>query len=146
MMPQTNPTIMAWGITFESLGLLLNLGMVVSGIGLLMSRGWGRKLALWVAGLKIGRLVLGQGIYMIVCIPIYSRQMAAMMEQMSQMGPAGQGPPPGAFASFGPMMGIIMAVQCVAMIVLGSIYPAIVLWLLNTSAVKAWFRLQEAPR
>src|SRR5262249_47445633 len=39
-------------------GPVLNLLLLVSGVGLILLKGWGRTLALWTAGLKILRLLL----------------------------------------------------------------------------------------
>jgi hypothetical protein len=117
---------------------VLDLAMIISGIGLVSLREWGRRAALWVAGLKVLRLVSLYSFYIVVIIPVMSKRMEQFFDEMAKAGQQGGAPPgaPGgaAFASF---MGGMMTVFAVAMIVLGSIYPVIVLLVLSRPAVKA---------
>ena len=73
--------------------LVLNSLMIVAGVGLIRFREWGRRLALWVAGLKIARLVIVNGVYVLVAVPIFSKGIADMMadamaQQQAMMGAA----------------------------------------------------------
>ena len=42
----------------------------------------GRSLAIWVAGLKIVRLLIGHAYYGFVCVPIIAKSMMTMMDQV----------------------------------------------------------------
>jgi len=50
--------------------LILNLLMIVAGIGLIRLARWGRRLALWVAAIKLARLVLVGGSLILVVQPV----------------------------------------------------------------------------
>jgi hypothetical protein len=129
----SHPWLIAHGIVDAATGLVLNIVMIVAGIGLLRLRRWGRKLALWTAALKIGRLVVVQGVALFVTVPIIAESMGNAVEGMIPQG-SGPGPPPGTFHT---VYGVMFSVQSLAFVLFGSIYPAICLWLLRKPAVKA---------
>lgn len=132
MMPGSTPGMMAYQATDAISGMVLNILMVVSGIGLLRIRSWGRSLALWVAGLKITRLLALLVVNIILVVPVQVQQMQEMFKQV----PGGGGAPP---AEFLPWMGVYMLAAAVVTAIVGAIYPVIVLWLLNTKRVRATF-------
>ena len=138
MLPTTNPRVFRWTIANTATGLLLNLLLVIAGIGLLMRRSWGRTLTLWLAGLKIIRLLIGQTYWAIVCVPIIAKQMSVVIESMT-VGVQGAGATPVPTPQFGIMYTVMYTAQAVFMVVLGSIYPVICLWLLNKRSAKAVF-------
>jgi hypothetical protein len=123
-------------------GLILNIAMIISGIGLLALKEWGRVTALWVAGLKIVRLVALYSIFAVVVVPVLVRSMTSMFEEMfdelAKAGPPGaRGPGPAELSQMAMGMGTMMTAFAIGMIVLGVIYPAIVLIVLTRPSVKA---------
>lgn len=60
-------------------GPVLNLLMLASGMGLIQMKEWARKMALWIAGVKLARLVLLSGVLMAVVIP----RTEAVMERVA---------------------------------------------------------------
>ncbi len=124
-------------------GAGLNLLLLASGIGLVMRKLWGLRLALWVSGAKIARLVLCYGYAVLEIVPTMAVNMAKMamqaIQQQQQMQP-GAAPVPNQ-ANVYEMLVRLYTISgtggSVAMIVLGIIYPAIVLWLLTRPGAKA---------
>lgn len=130
-------------------GPMLNLLMLASGIGLIQLRGWARKLALWVAGLKIVRLVALAGMLMIVVIPHLSDAFAILMntevgdeilrtieEKQGQPGmPVGA--PPIDLRNLGPALRGGGSVVTVFTLGLALIYPILTLVVLTRPAVRA---------
>ena len=77
-----DPKLIGYLVADSITGLVLNALLLASGIGLLAARAWARKLAIWVAGLKIARLVLVYGFAIAFVIPTFSKQMGEVAEQM----------------------------------------------------------------
>ena len=130
--------------------LLLNILLLIAGIGLLGYRDWARKLSLLLAGVKILRLLVLYGYFVAVVVPLITKQMELMMEQQfrqmeqmqKQMNPPGGGgrPVPAMPAGMGKQMaigyGVFFSCLAIAMMILGSIYPGVSLWLLSRPAVR----------
>lgn len=125
-----DPKMIAYSITDGSTGLLLNALLLCSGIGLLSQKEWARKLALWVAGLKIIRQIILQTVNIIVIVPI---QVEMAKQMFDQMQPNGAGAPPFNMASF---QGVMYASMAVLTLVVSCIYPALTLWFLSRPGVK----------
>jgi hypothetical protein len=135
-----NPLVIGYSIADGVSGLLLNGMLIASGIGLLNLRSWSRTLALWTLGLKIARLVLVYGFMAIVVGPYMAEAQGKAFDQMLSSMPAGGGggpPPQGIGDAMTIGYGIMYTGLAIAMIVFGSIYPAIALWLLSRPGVKA---------
>jgi hypothetical protein len=117
-------------------GLIVNGLMFATGIGLLNLRRWGARWWTALAWVKIGRLFLLWGFYILAVAPYLSENMArnalGMIEQ--QTGARGRLPSVGELTRVYSIMNLIVAVS---MIILGSIYPAISLWVLGRPGVKA---------
>jgi hypothetical protein len=131
-----DPLVQGYYLTDVATGFALNVALLVSGIGLINLKEWGRRLALWVAGLKIARLVALYGFYLVVIVPIILQRMTTGFQELgraAQQGAGGAGPP----ATFGATFGTVMAAAAAMMVVLGVIYPIIVLILLSRRGVKA---------
>lgn len=126
--------IIAYGIADGSTGLVLNLMMFASGVGLLMQREWARKLAVWTAGLKILRLCILQTVNLAVIVPIQIKQAQAMFDQMTA---GGGGAPPIDIAA---MQGVMISAGAIITLLVGCIYPALCLWFLTRPRVKVVFR------
>jgi hypothetical protein len=134
----SDPRMKWYGFIDGATGVLLNVMLVVSGIGLLRFWPSGRALAVWTLALKLVRLVLVYGYAGIVIAPLMGEAQGKAVEQMmSAQGTAGPGgPPPGMFAM---IYGVMYTVMAIAMVLFGSIYPAIALWILSRQPVKAAF-------
>ncbi|MBL9121991.1 MAG: hypothetical protein JNG90_00030, partial [Planctomycetaceae bacterium] len=93
-----------------------------------------------VAGLKIARLVLVYGFAIAVVVPLFAAMMGEMMEKtMSSMPQRAGGPPPAAQFGQGIAMfyGFALSAGAVLMVLVGMIYPLIMLWVLTRPKVKA---------
>ena len=121
-------------------GLGLNIVMLVSGIGLLKYRGWARNLAIWSALLKIARLFLVYGFFILAVVPPMSQAIGEMVGQMMVAQQANQvkvtGPMPDAVL-LTKVYTIMYSVIGAGMIMVGSIYPGVMLWFLTRPRVKA---------
>jgi len=137
-----DPRIFGYYAGDVATGMVLNVLLLVSGIGLLSYRQWARKLAIWVAGLKILRLGVLCVVGVVVVAPAMAKNFTAFMEemekQMEQAPP--QAPPPGPpqqdMEQVGEAMGTFFAGWSLGMLVLGSIYPVIVLVVLQRDDVR----------
>lgn len=127
--------------------LVLNVLMIASGIGLVRYRSWGRSLGVWVAGLKIVRLCILQIVWIAVVVPVLAHGMGtAIGEMMAQQQAAmGAKAPVPAAQQMTKAYGVMYTIMGVATILLGSIYPAICLWLLNKRGVKAACPASKRP-
>jgi hypothetical protein len=135
-------SLQVYGIADVATGLILNILMVVSGIGLVSFKEWGRRLGLWVAIVKIIRLVALNVFFIVVVVPNMTRAFVSMFqemfEEMAKAAPPGQRVPGAAeMGQMGTGMGIMYTAFAVGMIILGVIYPVIVLILLSRPHVKA---------
>lgn len=121
-----------------STGLVLNGMLLASGIGLLAAKRWGRRLGLWVASLKIARLVALYGFAIAVVIPGIAKAMGEMVEAMMKQTPRppGQPPLPPMGQTFAMVYGVGLSAGAILMILCGAIYPAVMLWVLTRPGVK----------
>ncbi|MBX6315424.1 MAG: hypothetical protein IRY99_21310 [Isosphaeraceae bacterium] len=120
-------------------GLLLNVPLLISGIALLGLREWGRKLALWIAGLKLVRLVILLVLAVTMIAPGMARRMdrefAKLGAQIQQTRPGGPPIQP-KMKTMSAITGAAMTAQYVFMYGLGMVYPVIVLWVLTRPRAK----------
>jgi len=116
-------------------GLVLNVAMLISGIGLLQLKEPGRKLALWTFGLKIVRLCVLALLMIIIVIPITSRVTSEMLAGMAKSG-AGA-PPTAVFGDMAKFQAAIGSVQAVLGAAFGSIWPIIGMVLLTRRGTRA---------
>ena len=131
-------------------GPILNLLMVVAGIGLILLQGWARVLGLWVAVLKIVRLVALCVFATVFVLPNLTRVAddvlrtkvgraafaKSMEEQQAQQGNAGAGP------QYTPedVVQILKAFGLVSIVMftcVGVIYPAIALVVLTRPGARS---------
>lgn len=123
-------------------GFLLNILMVVAGIALVCLKEWGRVTAIWVAALKIVRLIALYGFFVVVVVPIITEQFTSMFrdmfDDMARAAPQGQKVPgPAELGQMGTVMGVMMTASAIGMIIFGVIYPIVVLIVLTRPRVKA---------
>ncbi|MBX6315423.1 MAG: hypothetical protein IRY99_21305, partial [Isosphaeraceae bacterium] len=86
-----DPRVYAYSLTDVITGLLLNALMFTAGLGLLRLREWGRRLGIWIAGLKIARLLALALVGVLVISPIKVRQQQAMWARIEASQPQGAG-------------------------------------------------------
>ncbi|RUL86835.1 hypothetical protein [Tautonia sociabilis] len=127
-------SMVAWTLVDAASGLVLNLLMVGAGVLLVQRVEWGRRLSVWVAGLKLVRLVVSQGIWLAVVVPALSRVIGQSVGDM--MASQGGGPPPG-MGNMTQLYAIIYSAWGVFMLVVGSIYPIVSLVVLSRPGVRA---------
>lgn len=121
-------------------GLTLNLLLLASGIGLVQMRRWGLVLGLWVAALKLLRLVLLYGYLATVLAPHFSQTLAKAQMQLIVQQQVAMGkplPPNLSVHELGRVYVMVFTSLAVAIIAIGSIYPIISLWLLSRPAARA---------
>jgi hypothetical protein len=148
MYGMNDPRVIVYWLVDMLSGVLLNVLLIISGLGLVAMREWGRKMAITIAAIKIVRLLLLQAFSMLVIVPIVTKQMTEAMEQMmSQMQPGpGGAPPPAMGPQLGTVYGTMMTLSAVCMLIFGSIYPGIVLWLLTRPEAKLSGQQLESPK
>jgi hypothetical protein len=140
-----NPVIKAnqWGNMLS--GLALNIAMLVSGIGLVQLKEWGRQLALWTFGLKIVRLGVLAVVMIVFVIPITTKMSSDMMAGMMQSGAGG--PPAALMGNLAKFQAAAATAQAVLGLLFGSIWPVIGIVLLSMPGTRAaCLALQPKPR
>lgn len=128
----TDPRVLGHAIANIVTGLTLNALMLSSGLGLIKLREWGRKLGLWVAGLKLARLAALTASQVLLVLPVTTQRMNEMMVQ-GNLGASG-GPD---VEQMMKMTALVSTAVAALTLILGSIYPVIVLWALSRPATRA---------
>jgi hypothetical protein len=139
-MGMDDPKFMAYWWADVVTSLVLNVLMLLSGIALVRFKPVGIKLALWVAGLKIARLIAVYGYFVLAIVPVLSQKIGQVVIEMLQQQQAtlGKPMPPGMDTGmFVRVYSIMYSISGIAMIVLGSIYPIVCLWLLSRPGARA---------
>ena len=120
--------------------MLLDILLLVAGIGLLGRRTWGIRLGIATAAAKIIRLILFYGYMALAIIPLVAQGQGRMMSEMliEEQQAAGKTTPTSVniYESV-QMFSILFTVLTIVTMIFGSIYPAIVLWLLSRSEARA---------
>jgi hypothetical protein len=137
-----DPALQGYSIADVVSSLILNILLLVSGIGLVRYAEWGRRLGLWIAAIKIVRLVVIYGFFIVVVVPRVTKAITSifqeMVQEMAKAAPPGQRiPGPAEMAQMGTSLGIMYTVLAIGMVIFGVIYPIIVLILLSRPRVKA---------
>lgn len=131
--------------------LILNLLMFIAGIGLIRIKEWGRTLGIWVAALKIVRLLALTASLVVVVVPFVTQKAAAFVAEIEAQEAARRGQP-GPLPSDIPPRELAELIKTAAggatgyafgMLILGAIYPAISLVVLTRPGVKVACLPQE---
>jgi hypothetical protein len=133
-----DPQFIAWTWVDVLSGIVLNLMMIASGIGLLHWQPAGRTLGVWTAVAKIVRLFLIYGYFILAIVPPFCRKMGVAVAEMMTQQPGFKMPggvPPGEF--FAKVYTITYSAMGLGVILLGVIYPALVWWILTRPGVKS---------
>jgi hypothetical protein len=118
--------------------LVLNLLLLISGVGLIFLRSWGRTLAVVVAWTKIVRLFFLAVSMTLVVAPYATTVLSTMEKEMAAAAPKA---PPG--PSIAAALGMYLTALAWGMFLVGSVYPAVLIWLLGRSSVRM---AVESPR
>jgi hypothetical protein len=132
-----------------SLGMLLNAAMIVAGVGLIHLKNWARKLAIWVAALKLVRLLAMTLITMMVFIPDEMQKSQAEDSNSPFVVTTTNGAGKGVTVAASGSARVVAAIEMTAaagQFVLGSIYPVVVLILLTRLPVWAACVAERQPR
>jgi hypothetical protein len=147
-----DPTLVGWTWSEVISGLVLNVLMLVSGVGLMSWKPWGWSLALWTSVLKILRLCLVYGFFIVAIVPPMSQRIGDMVggmlvAQQAALGRAGTMPPASMFAR---IYTVTYSAMGLWMLLLGVIYPALQIWWLTRPGVKlacsGTMKLPREPR
>ncbi len=127
------PRVVAYYWVELTSGLLLNVAMITVGIGLVRRKPWGITLGVATAAAKILRLVLFYTYFALALAPLVAEKTAAMHGRLIAQQQAIMGQTMPAVIDTGPLRQAYTSMfppMAVAFIVLGSIYPAVSLWIL----------------
>ena len=138
----------AYTIIEVSVGIVLNLLMIISGVALVALTDWGRRLGIWVARLKILRWVAMTVATMVLVLPVSlemsQKAIASAEAQINAQGGGSAMPIP---LSELARIGIIFnAVLMIFMAIVAAIYPAMSLWYLSRPAARAACMKQPEPQ
>jgi hypothetical protein len=118
--------------------LVVNVMMLFAGIALVNRKRSGITLGIWTAGLKILRLIVVYGAFAIVIVPNIARNMGKVVLQAMNAQATGRPMPPNVDLDFFVRTySIMLTAFAVGMIIFGSIYPIVTLWLLNKPGARA---------
>jgi hypothetical protein len=139
MYGMNEPLVFGYFLTDMLTALVTNVFLIIAGVGLVGMKDWGRRMALWVAGIKIARLFVSQVVNVVAITPVMVKQSVEMLEQMMSQVPPGPGgaPPAGFGTTMASAYGIMFTLTAVGTFVIGSIYPGILLWMLTRPEAKA---------
>lgn len=138
MTAYNEPKLAIYEIFDISTAVVLNVLMIVAGGGLMGLKEWARRLAIWVAGLKILRwvfMVLGSMVWLIPMT--LDRMEKAMAAVDAQIRSSGGGVPPFSMAQVTRWSVMAGAVIMVFSAIVASVYPAMMWWYLSRPAARA---------
>jgi hypothetical protein len=122
---------LAYGIADALVGIVLNLALLIAGIGLVRLRTWGRVMSIWVAALKIFCLT-GLLVWFLIWV------LPAIVEKASEMfTDMGAGGPPGALTPVRTAMAYAWGIGFVLAYIVSLIYPIVILAILTRRSVIA---------
>jgi hypothetical protein len=133
----SDPRVLGYYLVDMFSALLLNLAMLVAGVGLLSVKEWGRRLGLWVARLKLLRLFVLYSVFLAVIVPVQVQSMREGFAEMEKLGPQRANQPRDVPAAVAQGMTYTLIGTAVGMMLLGAIYPGITWLLLRRESVRA---------
>jgi hypothetical protein len=138
--------------TFSELisGMILNVLMVISGVGLLGLAEWGRRVAISVAWLKIIRWVAMIVVTLVLILPITVQKVQKMTDSIQaqvqvQAKSGGRQPPPMPMMNLSMFASIAGAVSMIFTALIASIYPALSIWFLTRPPARAACLIPSMP-
>jgi hypothetical protein len=127
--------VVFWSVEVLS-GLVLNLVLIVAGIGLLAVAEWARMLSIGLAALKLLRLAALYGYALVQVIPVMARDSGKAFHDLASQAPQQGGNVPTA-AEIAENIGQSASVAAAIFVVLAAIYPVLMLLFLTRAPVKA---------
>jgi hypothetical protein len=141
-----NPTIMGFNLTFYGSGFLMNLLLLISGIGLVKLASWGRTMALGLACLQLIRIVLLAGVCLIVVQPESIKATTKMVNAIEAQAKAQAVPVnPAQNLQAAKAMAMMGSFFIVGYAIVAVIYPITTLILLNGSSARAACLSRKSP-
>lgn len=138
--PTRDPLVIAHTGADVGIGLITNILLIIAGVGLLKVAGWGRKLALGIAGVKLFANVLLTIVDVAVIVPIQTEPVKLVLEQAEQINAnKGKGAPPLPISSFGDMINAAAMGFTIFLGIFSCIFPALLLILLNLRGTRKAF-------
>lgn len=138
-----DPKVVAfWTIDAVS-GIVINLLMVIAGIGLVARSEWGRKMSIAVAIIKLLRLAGLYGYAAMAVLPTMVRDSAKALHDLAASAPQNDAQPLPPLAEMAQQMGSVGLVVLVVFALLAAIYPALLLFLLTRPSVRVAMRGRE---
>lgn len=134
----SDPNFIRWSWAEVLTGLILNVLMLASGLGLLFWKPWARTLGVWAAALKVGRLTLLYSYCIVAIVPPMSERFGHMVGEMmvQQQQAIGRTAPPVSTDMLVKVYTVMYSVMAAGTLVVGVIYPLISLWFLTRPGVK----------
>lgn len=128
-------------------GIILNVLMVIAGVGLLRLSEWGRKLSLGIAWAKIARWIGIVAFTLIVVVPKTTEMTQKLMQQVEKQVKAkqGGGATPFPMASIAQLTAVATAVTTVIGALFAVIYPVLSLWFLTRPPTRAAILARARP-
>ena len=142
MMGLDQPIVSRFFVIDLITALVVNLVMFVAGIGLINLKPWARPWSNWVAWIKIVRLVVLWGGFLVLVAPTLSESMATNVLKMIPPNARGQGPNQAILRQAYLIMSMIISG---VMIVVGVVYPAVSLWVASRPGFRAALLTQAKP-
>ncbi len=134
--------VMFWSIDMLS-GIVVNLLLIVAGIGLLALSEWGRKMSIAIAVIKLVRLASLYGYALLAVVPVMARDTAQAFHDMTKSVPQNGGNQLPPVAEMVQTIGAVWLVSLIIFALLGAIYPALMIMLLTRPSAKAATQRRE---
>ena len=138
MMGMDDPRYLWFAVTDGVTGLIANGFTFASGLALINLRMWGARVWEWLAPVKIVRVVILWGGFIVLVVPTLAGAAGAAvvkMMQSSMAGSAGRKFPTAAEMTL--IYSWMFLAMGIGMIVLGSIYPAFTWWAVRRRGLRA---------
>ncbi|WP_435015727.1 hypothetical protein TA3x_003278 [Tundrisphaera sp. TA3] len=133
-----HPTIRTYTFIQGGSGLLWDIALIISGIGLIRLKEWGRSLAFWLSGIQIVRIALLVAASFLFVAPVQKmfvdRQIAALEERIEAKTALPQDP---ANLQMLKISATTTPITLAAYGLFGVIYPIVSLILLNSAGARA---------
>jgi hypothetical protein len=133
-----NPTIMGFTLGFYGSGAIMNLFLLISGIGLVRLKPWGRSMAVGLASIQILRIVGLLAVYLVVVQPVYIVEFNKMMTAFANDPQLKNAPGNvGQSLEMAKAMTSMGGIFAVGGAIVAMIYPILTIILLSTKGAKA---------
>ena len=140
--------ILVYYIAEISAAIILNVVLIISGVGLLRLADWGRRMAIGVEWLKILRWLAMTIVTFVLILPITLELTQKAFEKMDQQIRAQSGGRAGPIplSSLAPMSVVFGGAVTVFSAVVSSVYPALSIWFLTRPAARGLPRATVADQ